>query len=226
MPRVVLRGACLQYTMAPRSGLDKTAFTAVLHGSMFSSPVRESASAHEERAAAQAAGLRLLYHDAAKRPQQNRTCCGFAWFNVLKPVRESASAHEVRAAAQAAGLRLLYHGAQSRVHGKSCARGFYFVWIFLKKGVDIGRISSYNNKALRRYAVNAMRNCVMVAPATLTRIVRVRILLPQPNGSICCRFLSGYSAVGSALRSGRRGLEFKSQYSDHSENRTRQPKTA
>ena len=48
--------------MAPRSGLDKTAFTAVLHGSMFSSPVRESASAHEERAAAQAAGLRLLYH--------------------------------------------------------------------------------------------------------------------------------------------------------------------
>lgn len=71
-----------------------------------------------------------------------------------------------------------------------------------------------------------MRNCVMVAPATLTRIVRVRILLPQPNGSICCRFLSGYSAVGSALRSGRRGLEFKSQYSDHSENRTRQPKTA
>ena len=48
--------------MAPRSGLDKTAFTAVLHGSMFSSPVRESASAHEERAAAQAADLRLLYH--------------------------------------------------------------------------------------------------------------------------------------------------------------------
>ena len=109
MPRAVLRGACLQYTMAPRSGLDKTAFTAVLHGSMFSSPVRESASAHEERAAAQAAGLRLLYHGAAKRPQQNRTCCGFAWFNVLKSMRESASAHEERAAAQAAGLRLLYH---------------------------------------------------------------------------------------------------------------------
>ena len=123
-------------------------------------------------------------------------------------------------------LEVIIPRAQSRVHGKSCARGFYFVWIFLKKGVDIGRISSYNNKALRRYAVNAMRNCVMVAPATLTRIVRVRILLPQPNGSICCRFLSGDSAVGSALRSGRRGLEFKSQYSDHSENRTRQPKTA
>ncbi len=121
MPRAVLRGACLQYTMAPRSGLDKTAFTAVLHGSMFSSPVRESASAHEERAAAQAAGLRLLYHGAAKRPQQNRTCCGFAWFNVLKSMRESASAHEERAAAQAAGLRLLYHGAakrprQNRIH--------------------------------------------------------------------------------------------------------------
>ena len=109
MPRAVLRGACLQYTMAPRSGPDKTAFTAVLHGSMFSSPVRESASAHEESAATQAAGLRLLYHGAAKRPRQNRIHCGFAWFNVLKSMRESASAHEERAAAQAAGLRLLYH---------------------------------------------------------------------------------------------------------------------
>ena len=48
--------------MAPRSGLDKTAFTAVLHGSMFSKPMCGSASAHEERAAAQAADLRLLYH--------------------------------------------------------------------------------------------------------------------------------------------------------------------
>ncbi len=55
----------------------------------------------------------------------------------------------------------------------------------------------------------------MVAPATLTRIVRVRILLPQPYGSVRCRFSTGYSADGSALRSGRRGLEFKSQYSDH-----------
>ena len=34
----------------------------------------------------------LLYHDTAKRPQQNRTHCGFAWFNVLKLMRESASA--------------------------------------------------------------------------------------------------------------------------------------
>ena len=97
------------YTMMPRSGPNKTAFTAVLHGSMFSSPVRESASAHEERAAAQAAGLRLLYHGAAKRSQQNRACRGFAWFIVLKPMRKSASAHEVRAAAQAADLKLLYH---------------------------------------------------------------------------------------------------------------------
>ena len=30
-----------------------------------------------------------------------------------------------------------------------------------------------------------------------------------------CRFLSGYSADGSALGSGPRGLEFKSPYSDH-----------
>ena len=74
--------------MTPRSGLDKTARAAVLHGSMFSSPVRESASAHEVRAAAQAAGLRLLYHGAAKRPQQNRIHCGFAWFNVLKAMRD------------------------------------------------------------------------------------------------------------------------------------------
>jgi len=76
---------------------------------MFSKPMRKSASAHEVRAAAQAAGLRLLYHDAAKRSQQNRACRGFAWFNVLKPMRKSASAHEVRAAAQAADLKLLYH---------------------------------------------------------------------------------------------------------------------
>ena len=48
--------------MAPRSGLDKTAPAAVLHGSMFSKPMRESATAHEVRVAAQAAGLRLLYH--------------------------------------------------------------------------------------------------------------------------------------------------------------------
>ena len=97
--------------------------------------------------------------------------------------RKRISARSARGRASG-GLEVIIPRAQSRVHGKSCARGFYFVWIFLKKGVDIGRISSYNNKALRRYAVNAMRNCVMVAPATLTRIVRVRILLPQPNGSI------------------------------------------
>ena len=103
--------------------------------------MRKSAAAHEVRVAAQAAGLRLLYHisklalrvplvlikkhgiyaDAAKRPQQNRACRGFAWFNALKPMRKSASAHEVRAAAQAAGLRLLYHDAaqrpqQNRIH--------------------------------------------------------------------------------------------------------------
>ena len=129
--------------------------------------------------------------------------------------RKRISARSARGRASG-GLEVIIPRAQSRVHGKSCARGFYFVWIFLKKGVDIGRISSYNDKALRRYAVNAMRNCVMVAPATLTRIVRVRILLPQPNGSICCRFLSGYSADGSALGSGPRGLEFKSPYSDQS----------
>ena len=48
--------------MTPRSGPKKTACAAVLHGSMFSKPMRESATAHEVRVAAQAAGLRLLYH--------------------------------------------------------------------------------------------------------------------------------------------------------------------
>lgn len=33
-------------------------------------------------------------------------------------------------------------------------------------------------------ALCVMRNCVMVAPTTLTRIVRVRILLPQPESVI------------------------------------------
>ena len=35
----------------------------------------------------------------------------------------------------------------------------------------------------------------MVAPATLTRIVRVRILLPQPSGSVCCRFFRGIAQM-------------------------------
>ena len=30
----------------------------------------------------------ILYHGAAKRPQQNRIHCGFAWFNVLKAMRD------------------------------------------------------------------------------------------------------------------------------------------
>ena len=48
--------------MTPRRNLNKTALVAVLHGSMFSKQCAISASAHEVRAAAQAAGLRLLYH--------------------------------------------------------------------------------------------------------------------------------------------------------------------
>ena len=79
--------------MAPRSGHSKTAPAAVLHGSMFSKPC---ASAQGRvpctRAAAQAAGLRLLYHDAVKRLQQNRTCCGFAWFNAPKALCASTGA--------------------------------------------------------------------------------------------------------------------------------------
>ena len=48
--------------MTPRGDPNKTAPAAVLHGSMFSKPMRKSAAAHEVRVAAQAAGLRLLYH--------------------------------------------------------------------------------------------------------------------------------------------------------------------
>ena len=113
--------------------------------------------------------------------------------------RKRISARRARGRASG-GLEVIIPRAQSRVHGKSCARGFYFVWIFLKKGVDIGRISSYNNKALRRYAVNAMRNCVMVAPATLTRIVRVRILLPQPQRQPCAAvFFRGVAQMVARL---------------------------
>ena len=69
--------------------------------------MRESASAHEERAAAQAAGLRLLYHGAAKRPRQNRIHCGFAWFNVLKPcARKRISARRARGRASG-GLEVI-----------------------------------------------------------------------------------------------------------------------
>ncbi len=56
----------------------------------------------------------------------------------------------------------------------------------------------------------------MVAPATLTRIVRGS----NPSSATITAasvlpFSSGYSAVGSALGSGPRGLEFKSPYPDH-----------
>ena len=51
------------YTMTPRSGLNKTAPAAVLHGSMFSKPCAPAQGRVPcTRAAAQAAGLRLLYH--------------------------------------------------------------------------------------------------------------------------------------------------------------------
>ena len=62
------------YTMTPRSGLNKTAPAAVLHGSMFSKPC---ASAQGRvpctRAAAQAAGLRLLYHISLRFVKSRKT---------------------------------------------------------------------------------------------------------------------------------------------------------
>ena len=53
------------YTMTPRSGPNKTARAAVLHGSMFSKPCALAQGRVPcTRAAAQAATLRLLYHNA------------------------------------------------------------------------------------------------------------------------------------------------------------------
>ena len=51
----------------------------------------------------------ILSLRAAKQPQQNRTCCGFAWFNVLKACAPAQGRVPcTRAAAQAAALGLLY----------------------------------------------------------------------------------------------------------------------
>ena len=51
------------YTLTPRSGPNKTARAAVLHGSMFSKPCAPAQGRVPcTRAAAQAAALRLLYH--------------------------------------------------------------------------------------------------------------------------------------------------------------------
>ena len=72
-PLSFFESSCHHYTMTPRSGHNKTARAAVLDGSMFSQPCAPAQGRVPcTRTAAQAAALRLLYHDAAKRPQQNR----------------------------------------------------------------------------------------------------------------------------------------------------------
>ena len=59
------------YTMAPRSGHNKTASIAVLHGSMFSKPCAPAQGrVQRTRAAAAAAALRLLYHKNMKKRLQ------------------------------------------------------------------------------------------------------------------------------------------------------------
>ena len=45
----------------------------------------------------------LLYLDAVKRPQQNRTCCGFAWFNVLKALCAGTGACAAHTRSRASG---------------------------------------------------------------------------------------------------------------------------
>ena len=90
--------------MTPRRCLNKTAPAVVLHGSMFSklcAPAQGRVPC--TRAAAQAAALRLLYHDAAQRPQQNRTSCVFAWFNVLKALCASTGACALHMRSRASG---------------------------------------------------------------------------------------------------------------------------
>ena len=92
------------YTLTPRSGPNKTACAAVLHGSMFSKPYAPAQGrVPYTRAAAQAAALGLLYPDAAQRPQQNRMCCGFAWFNVLKALCASTGACAVHTRSRTSG---------------------------------------------------------------------------------------------------------------------------
>ena len=113
--------------MTPRRCLNKTAPAVVLHGSMFSklcAPAQGRVPC--TRAAAQAAALRLLYHDAAKRPQQNRTCCGFAWFNVLKALCAGTGACALHThSREAAALRLLYHDAAKRPQQNRIERGAF-----------------------------------------------------------------------------------------------------
>ena len=211
MPRAVLRGACLQYTMAPRSGLDKTAFTAVLHGSMFSSPVRESASAHEERAAAQAAGLRLLYHGAAKRPRQNRIHCGFAWFNVLKPcARKRISARRARGRASG-GLEVIIpyfrlyvmlsvHICQKTAALCRCGRGCGGEGKMTVRGGEAmaaKRTAAQGGFAQRNAAPDFARQTQKVGPVTGRAVSRSEM---RPNGSKRRGF-----AVGDPARQSRDG---------------------
>jgi len=92
------------YTLTPRSGPNKTARAAVLYGSMFSKPCAPAQGRVQcTRAAAQAAALGLLYPDAAQRPQQNRMCCGFTWFNVLKALCAGTGACAVHTCSRASG---------------------------------------------------------------------------------------------------------------------------
>ena len=62
--------------------------------------------------------------------------------------------------------------------GKAClaVRQLSGTGIFLKKGLTRRGLL----RIIIKHSFEALRNCVMVAPATLTRIVKVRILLPQP----------------------------------------------
>ena len=108
--------------MAPRSGLDKTAFTAVLHGSMFSSPC---AKAHQRTKSARPRKRRLeviIPYFRACHKNRMRFCMVQCFKFVAKN-----SARRARGAA-AAGLRLLYGAAKAKtaftavLHEKQGAR--------------------------------------------------------------------------------------------------------
>ena len=57
----------------------------------------------------------ILYHDAVKRLQQNRTCCGFTWFNAPKALCASTGACAVHMRSRVNGSFGGYYTIKIRV---------------------------------------------------------------------------------------------------------------
>ena len=98
--------------MTPRSDYNKTAPAAVLHGSMFSKPCASVLGRLAiTRGCSKRRALRLLYHDAAKRPSTKLHLLRFCMVQCSQSPASAKGRAMRRAAAQAAALRLLYHDA-------------------------------------------------------------------------------------------------------------------